>query len=153
MQGYDKGEKVSNEELLELDADVIIPAAIENQITAANADKIKAKIVLELANGPVTPEADRILFERGVLDVPDFLVNSGGVIVSYFEWAQDREGYFWTEEEVYKRLDAIVTRSFNDVMATQEKYTESGKKITPRTAAYIVAVGRVAAAMKLRGWY
>ncbi len=153
VQGYDKGEKVSNEELLELDADVIIPAAIENQITAANADKIKAKIVLELANGPVTPEADRILFERGVLDVPDFLVNSGGVIVSYFEWAQDREGYFWTEEEVYKRLDAIVTRSFNDVMATQEKYTESGKKITPRTAAYIVAVGRVAAAMKLRGWY
>ncbi len=153
VQGYEKGEKVSNEQLLELDADVLIPAAIENQITANNADKIKAKIVLELANGPVTPEADEILFERGVLDMPDFLVNSGGVIVSYFEWAQNMAGYYWTEDEIYKKLDTIITRSFNEVVATQKSYADKGKKISPRTGAYIVAVDRVAKAMKLRGWY
>ncbi len=146
-------EKVSNEELLEMDVDVLIPAAIENQITNANADKIKAKIVLELANGPVTPAADKILFERGILDMPDFLVNSGGVIVSYFEWVQNTQNYYWTEDEVYKRLDTIITKSFNDVLATQKKYKDNGKKISPRTAAYIVAVERVAAAMKVRGWY
>jgi glutamate dehydrogenase (NAD(P)+) len=146
-------EKVSNEELLELDVDVIIPAALENQITDANADKIKAKIVLELANGPVTPEADEILFEKGIIDMPDFLVNSGGVIVSYFEWVQNMYGYYWTQEEVYGKLDTIVTRSFKDVMASQKKYKSAGKKISPRTAAYIVAVDRVAKAMKLRGWY
>ena len=153
VQGYDKGEKITNEQLLELDADVIIPSAIENQITSANADRIKAKIVLELANGPVTPEADAILFERGVLDMPDFLVNSGGVIVSYFEWAQNMAGYYWTEDEVYKKRDAMITRSFNEVTATQKDYASRGKKISPRTGAYIVAVDRVARAMKLRGWY
>jgi glutamate dehydrogenase (NAD(P)+) len=153
VQGYEKGQKVTNEQLLELDADVLIPAAIENQITESNADKIRAKMVLELANGPVTPEADRILFERGVLDMPDFLVNSGGVIVSYFEWVQDIDGYYWTQDDVYNKLDKIMTRSFNDVIATQKKYAASGKKISPRTAAYIVAVDRVAKAMKLRGWY
>ena len=98
VQGYGKGQKITNAKLLELDADVLIPAAIENQITAANADRIKAKIVLELANGPVTPDADKILFEKGVLDMPDFLVNSGGVIVSYFEWVQDIGGYYWTQD-------------------------------------------------------
>ena len=146
-------EKVSNEELLEMDVDVLIPAAIENQITNANADRIKAKIVLELANGPVTPAADKILFERGILDMPDFLVNSGGVIVSYFEWVQNTQNYYWTEDEVYKRLDTIITKSFDDVLAAQKKYRDNGKKISPRTAAYIVAVERVAAAMKVRGWY
>lgn len=152
-QGKDV-EKISNQKLLELDVDVLIPAAIENQITAANADRIKADIVLELANGPVTPEADGILFERKVLDMPDFLVNSGGVIVSYFEWAQNLQGYYWTEDEVYKRLDTIMTRSFSDVIKTQKEYLEGKKaKISPRTAAYVIAVGRVARTMKTRGWY
>ena len=153
VQGYEGGEKITNEKLLELDVDVLIPAAIENQITGANADNIKSKIVLELANGPVTPEADDILFEKGILDLPDFLVNSGGVIVSYFEWVQNIQHYYWTEDDVYKKLDTIITRSFSDVMKTQQKYAESGKKISPRAAAYIVAVDRVAKAMKTRGWY
>ncbi len=155
LHGYDgkKYEQVSNSELLELDVDVLIPAAIENQITKGNADKIKADIVLELANGPVTPAADQILFEKGVLDLPDFLVNSGGVIVSYFEWVQNTQNYYWTEEEVYSKLDGIITKSFKDVFATQDAYKSQKKKISPRTSAYIVAVDRVAKAMKTRGWY
>ena len=155
MQGYDgkKTEQISNAELLELDVDVLIPAAIENQITKENADKIKADIVLELANGPVTPAADQILFEKDVLDLPDFLVNSGGVIVSYFEWVQNTQNYYWTEEEVYSKLDGIITKSFKDVFATQDTYKSQKKKISPRTSAYIVAVDRVAKAMKIRGWY
>ena len=146
-------EKISNEELLELGVDVLIPAALENQITKDNADKVKAKMVLELANGPVTPGADSILFERGILDLPDFLVNSGGVIVSYFEWVQNTQNYYWTEKEVYSRLDDIITRSFKSVVDMQAEYRSRGKKISPRTAAYIVAVDRVAKTMKLRGWY
>ena len=138
---------------LELDADILIPAAIENQITAENADKIRAKMVLELANGPVTPDADQILFEKGIFDAPDFLVNSGGVIVSYFEWVQNQEHYYWESDDVYKRLDKIITKSFNDVMKTKDDYTAKGKKISLRTAAYILAVSRVAQAMKTRGWY
>ncbi|MDE1860951.1 MAG: Glu/Leu/Phe/Val dehydrogenase, partial [Candidatus Micrarchaeota archaeon] len=150
VSGYPKAEKISNEELLELDVDVLIPAAIENQITMKNADKIKAGIVLELANGPVTAGADPILFERGILDLPDFLVNSGGVIVSYFEWVQDIDGFYWTENDVYKKLDTIITRSFKDVFDMQKLHKN---KISPRMAAYIVAVNRVATAMKDRGWY
>ncbi|MCL5100555.1 MAG: Glu/Leu/Phe/Val dehydrogenase [Candidatus Marsarchaeota archaeon] len=153
VSGYKGAQEVTNEELLELDADVLIPAALENQITGSNADKIKAKLVLELANGPVTPEADKILFERGILDMPDFLVNSGGVIVSYFEWVQNMEGYYWKLDDVYKRLDSIITSSFNDVIKTQKEYKSKGKKISPRMAAYIVSVDRVAKAMKSRGWY
>lgn len=153
VQGYKGTEDVSNEDLLELDVDVLIPAAIENQITGKNADRINAKMVLELANGPVTPDADKILFEKGILDLPDFLVNSGGVIVSYFEWVQNNSGEYWTEDSVYKKLDGIVTKSFNDMVAMQKEYKEKGKKITPRQAAYIIAVDRVAKAMKLRGWY
>lgn len=155
VKDYDgKGvERITNDELFDLDVDVIIPAAIENVITSKNADKVRAKIVLELANGPVTPEADKILFDRGVLDLPDFLVNSGGVIVSYFEWVQDIDGYYWTEADVYKKLDTIITRSFNDVFKTQKDYAAKKKKISPRMAAYIIAVQRVADAMKARGWY
>jgi glutamate dehydrogenase (NAD/NADP) (EC 1.4.1.3) len=155
VQGYsDKNaEKISNEKLLELKADVLIPAAMENQITGSNADKINVPLLLELANGPVTPEADEILFEKGVVDLPDFLVNSGGVIVSYFEWVQNLQGYYWDIDEVYSKLDKIVTKSFHDVMKTQTEYAAKGKKITPREAAYIIAVSRVAAAMKARGWY
>ena len=155
VQGYAGAgaQKVTNEKLLELGVDVLIPAALENQITAKNADDIKAKLVLELANGPVTPEADAILFEKGIVDLPDFLVNSGGVVVSYFEWVQNIGGYYWDRDDVYAKLDRIMTRSFKSVADTQADYTKKGKKISPRMAAYIVAVGRVAAAMKVRGWY
>ncbi|VVB77428.1 Glutamate dehydrogenase [uncultured archaeon] len=153
VQAYPGAEKITNEKLLELGVDVLIPAALENQITAANADRIKAKLVLELANGPVTPDADAILFEKGIVDLPDFLVNSGGVIGSYFEWAQNISGYYWTADDVYGKLDTIMTKSYKSVADTQKQYAGKGKKISPRMAAYIVAVSRVAAAMKTRGWY
>jgi glutamate dehydrogenase (NAD(P)+) len=146
-------EKISNEELLELDVDVLIPAALENQITAENADRIKARMVLELANGPVTPGADRILFERKIPDYPDFLVNSGGVIVSYFEWVQNTQNWYWTEDDVYKKLEGMMLRSFKSVTDAQKRYADAGKRMNLRTAAYTVAVGRVAKAMKARGWY
>ncbi len=139
---------ITNEELLELNVDVLIPAAVENQITSKNADKIKAKIVLELANGPTTPEADTILYKKGILDVPDFLSNSGGVIVSYFEWVQNINGYYWSLDEVNSRLDTKMSESFWDTINTAEKY-----KTLPRMGAYILAVDRVAKAMKARGWY
>ncbi len=147
------GSKITNEQLLETNVDILIPAAIENQITGSNASKIKAKMVLELANGPVTPEADKILSQRGIMDLPDFLVNAGGVIVSYFEWVQNNEDYYWSLDEVYSRLDKLVTRSFNEVMKTQEDYKAKNVKITLRDAAYIIALDRVAMAMKSRGWY
>ena len=153
VQGYEGGKKLTNEQLLESEVDILIPAAIENQITGKNADKINAKLVLELANGPVTPDADKILHERGILDLPDFLVNSGGVIGSYFEWVQNINGYYWSADEVYKKLDKIITKSFVDTMSTKKAYDDKGTKITPRTAAYIIAVDRVAKAMKARGWY
>ncbi len=153
VQGYEGGTEMTNEQLLESDVDILIPAAIENQITGSNADKIKAKLVLELANGPVTPDADAILHEKGVLDLPDFLVNSGGVIGSYFEWVQNIGGYYWSADEVYQKLDKIITKSFADTMAVKKEYEAKGSKITPRTAAYIIAIGRVASAMKVRGWY
>ncbi|OWP54260.1 MAG: glutamate dehydrogenase [Cuniculiplasma sp. C_DKE] len=148
VQGLEGTKNITNEELLELGVDVLIPAAIENQITAKNADKIKAKIILELANGPTTPEADEILFKRGVLDLPDFLSNAGGVTTSYFEWVQNIGGYYWTREEVYEKLDKKMTAAAEDVLATAEKY-----KVNPRTGAYVISVTRVAEAMKARGWY
>ncbi len=138
---------ITNEELLELNVDVLIPAALENQITGKNANNIKAKIVLELANGPTTPEADEILYKKGILDIPDFLANAGGVTVSYFEWVQNINGYYWTEQEVYDRLDQKMTGSFKDVMDAADEY-----KVDTRTAAYLVAVKRVADAVKARGW-
>jgi glutamate dehydrogenase (NAD/NADP) (EC 1.4.1.3) len=153
VTGYEGGTRVTNEELLEWDVDILIPSAIENQITGSNADKIKAKIVLELANGPVTPEANNILHENKVFDVPDFLVNSGGVIGSYFEWVQNKEGYYWTADDVYSKLDTIITRSYDQMEATRSKLKSHGKNVSPRVAAYVIAIERVAAAMKIRGWY
>ncbi|HUC38501.1 MAG TPA: glutamate dehydrogenase, partial [Candidatus Acidoferrum sp.] len=155
VQNYSSrgAQKVTNEKLLELKADILIPAAIENQIRADNADKIKAKLVLELANGPVTPEATAILFEKGIMDLPDFLVNSGGVIGSYYEWVQNVTGDYWDTDVFYAKLDKKITKSFNDTMAMQKEYAAKGQKINPRMAAYIIAVDRVAKAMKARGWY
>lgn len=145
--GFKGSKQISNEELLETDVDVIIPSALENQITEKNADKIKAKIVLELANGPTTPEADKILHKKGVFVIPDFLANAGGVTVSYFEWVQNSYGYYWEEEEVREKLDKKMTKAFKDVLEMAEKHN-----VDNRTAAYMVSVERVAEAMKLRGW-
>jgi glutamate dehydrogenase/leucine dehydrogenase len=128
--------------------DVLIPAALENQITIANAPTIRAKVVIEGANGPTTPDAHRHLHERGVFVVPDILANSAGVTASYFEWVQDRYGYFWTEKEVNERLEFKMREAFNAVLQTALKY-----KVDMRTAAYIVAISRVATVTRIRGMY
>ncbi|HHS98311.1 MAG TPA: Glu/Leu/Phe/Val dehydrogenase [Chloroflexi bacterium] len=138
---------ITNAELLELDVTVLIPAALENQITSANADRIKAKIVAELANGPTTPEADEVLFKNGVYVIPDFLCNAGGVTVSYFEQVQNAYDYYWDVETVHERLDKKMTAAFHAVHETAQEY-----KVNNRMGAYIVAVSRVAEACKLRGW-
>lgn len=138
---------VSNEELLELDVVVLFPAALENQITAANAANIKAKVVAELANGPTTPEADHILHNNGVYVIPDFLCNAGGVTVSYFEQVQNAYDYYWPVELVHERLDHKMTAAFHAVHDMSQK-----KNVHNRLGAYLVAVSRVAEAMKLRGW-
>jgi len=140
-------ESISEEELLELDVDVLIPAAIENVITGKNAPNIKAKIVAELANGPTTPEADDILYRGGVHVIPDFLCNAGGVTVSYFEMVQDFYRYFWDETEIHERLDKKMTVAYHSVLNTSREY-----KINMRQAAYVRAVERVVEAMRLRGW-
>jgi len=146
LTNYPGAKKITNEDLLELGVDVLIPAGIENQLTRDNAAKIKAKIILELANGPTTPEADLILHKNGILQIPDFLANSGGVTVSYFEWVQNLYGYYWSAEEVYAKLDAKMTNAFHSVYSQHQK-----EKVDMRTAAYMVAVGRVAEAVRLRG--
>ncbi len=140
-------EKVTNEEVLTLDVDILIPAAIENVITAKNAAKVKAKIVAELANGPTTPEADEILYEKGVHIIPDFLCNAGGVTVSYFEMVQNAYMYYWDEAEVYEKLDKRITAAYHSVLDTSRAY-----EVNMRQAAYVVAVKRVVDAMKARGW-
>jgi glutamate dehydrogenase (NAD(P)+) len=141
------GDKISSEEILELDVDILIPSAMENVITEKNAGKIKAKIVAELANGPCTPEADDILYKNGVHIIPDFLCNAGGVTVSYFEMVQNFNMFYWTADEVYERLDAKMTTAYHSVYDTHKEY-----KINMRQAAYVRAVERVVEAMKLRGW-
>ena len=138
---------ISNKELLELDCDILVPAAIENQITMANADNIKARIIVEAANGPTTMEATKLLSEKDVLLVPDVLGNSGGVIVSYFEWVQNNQGYYWTEQEVENRLEELMVRSFETVYKTSQ-----ARKIDMRLAAYMVGIKRMAEAVELRGW-
>ena len=145
--GFPGTEGITNESLLEEECDILVPAALENVITAKNASRIRAKIVAEAANGPTTPEADEILFKNKVFDIPDFLCNAGGVTVSYFEWVQNVYGLYWPVEEIHDRLDKIMTKAFNDVYDMHVKHN-----INMRMAAYILAVQRVAEAMKLRGW-
>jgi glutamate dehydrogenase (NAD(P)+) len=148
VEGFADAEPISNEQLFKLDVDVLIPAAIEEQITASNVRDIKAKLIVEGANGPTTPEAHKHLHERGVFVVPDILANAGGVTVSYFEWVQDRHGYFWEEHEVNYRLEAKMCQAFNAVLETAQKYN-----VDMRVAAYIVAINRVATVTRLRGMY
>jgi glutamate dehydrogenase/leucine dehydrogenase len=142
------GEKISNLELLELDVDVLVLAALENQITNKNADKIQAKYILELANGPVDFNADKILFERDIVVLPDILANAGGVVVSYFEWANNKSGNIFEEENLKKRLNEIMIKSFNEVYSLWE---ENKDKLTLREAAYVIAIKRILNAEKLRG--
>jgi glutamate dehydrogenase (NAD(P)+) len=148
VDGFPGGEAFDNERLWDLDVDVLIPAALENQITMDNAPRIKARIVIEGANGPTTPDAHAHLHERGIFVVPDILANSGGVTVSYFEWVQDRYGYFWELAEVNSRLEQKMCEAFDDVLQTSLKYN-----VDMRTGAYIVAIARVGTVTKLRGMY
>ncbi|HOM27647.1 MAG TPA: glutamate dehydrogenase, partial [bacterium] len=147
VTGFPGTSKITNEELLELDVDVLFPSCLENVISGENSKRIKAKIIAELANGPTTPEADEVLYSKGKFVIPDFLCNAGGVTVSYFEWVQNITGYYWKLEEVHNKLDEKMTKAFYDVIKVYEE-----KKISPRMAAYLVAVNRVVESMKLRGW-
>jgi glutamate dehydrogenase (NAD(P)+) len=148
LEGFDGGEKITNEELLELECDVLIPAAREDQITKDNAPNIKAKLIVEGANGPTTASADPILEEKGILVVPDIVANAGGVTVSYFEWVQDRMGYYWTAEMVNERLERMMLSAFENVYNTAKKYN-----VSLRLGAYILAVDKVAKTLKIRGIY
>ncbi len=147
VTGFPGAKAVSNEEILEIQADILIPAALEEVIHQSNAGNVKAKIVAELANGPTTPEGDDVLYKKGVYVIPDFLCNAGGVTVSYFEQVQNAYGYYWEEKTVNERLDGKMTAAFHAVHDASQKY-----KVKQRVAAYIVAVGRVAEACRLRGW-
>jgi glutamate dehydrogenase (NAD(P)+) len=148
LEGFKGATPISNEELLTLEVDVLVPAALENVITSRNAAKIRAKVICEGANGPTTAGADSILDEKGIFVIPDILANAGGVTVSYFEWVQDRGGYFWTEEVVNDRLTDIMRRSFADVLKLSTQH-----KVNMRTAAYMLSISRVATVHRLRGIY
>ena len=148
VQGFPGTTDITNAEVLEIDCDILIPAALENQITSRNADRIKASIVAEAANGPTTPEADEILYRKGVFTIPDILCNAGGVTVSYFEWVQDLNRDFWNEAEVNEKLKVIMTKAFRDTLMMSLK-----EEVNMRTAAYLLAVQRVADATAMRGLY
>jgi glutamate dehydrogenase (NAD(P)+) len=146
--GFPGSDEVTNQEILEVDCDILVPAALENQITKHNAPRIKARVIAEAANGPTTPDADEILHDRGVFLIPDILCNAGGVTVSYFEWVQDMQSFFWTEDRINDSLKGIMDRAFIDVHTMAERH-----EVDMRTAAYMVAVARVAEATTLRGLY
>jgi glutamate dehydrogenase/leucine dehydrogenase len=145
---YKAGDRITNEELITIKCDVLVPSALENVITLKNAAKVQARIIAEGANGPTAPEADEILQSNGVLVIPDILANAGGVTVSYFEWVQNIQEFFWSEEDVNRKLGEIMVRSFNEVFKIARDH-----KVTPRLAAYMLAVGRVAEAIQLLGLY
>ncbi|MDZ4259760.1 MAG: Glu/Leu/Phe/Val dehydrogenase [Gemmatimonadales bacterium] len=148
VEGYPGAEKVTNEELLTLKCDVLVPAALENVITSKNAANINARIICEGANGPTTAKADAILDKKGIFVIPDILANAGGVTVSYFEWVQDRGGYFWDEDVVNERLEKIMSKAFDEVVAMAEKH-----QVSNRIASYMLAIERVAAMHRMRGLY
>lgn len=148
LQGFPQAEAITNDDLLALPCTILIPAALENQITGRNADRVRARLVVEGANGPTTPEADAILHEKGVLVVPDILANAGGVVVSYFEWVQDLQFYFWDLDEVNRNLERVLVRAFGEVTSLAQQ-----EKVDMRMAAYMLAIQRVAEAMRLRGLY
>ncbi len=148
LEGYGKGDPISNEDILTLDVDVLLPAALENVITTKNAAKVKAKIVCEGANGPTTPGADAVLDKNGAFVIPDILANAGGVTVSYFEWVQNRGGYYWSEKVVNERLNDIMVNSFAEVLKLSTQH-----KVNMRTASYMLAISRVSTVHKLRGIY
>ncbi len=147
LLGYPGSKEISNEDLLTLECDILVPAAMENQINEKNAHKIKAKMIAEAANGPTTPEADKILNEKGIVVLPDVLANAGGVTVSYFEWVQNMYNYYWDKEEVDNKLEKIMVNAFN---RTHKKHQEAG--VSYRVAAYMVAIERLTEAMRARGW-
>lgn len=148
LVGYPKGKQITLEEFWALDVDIMIPAALENAIQEKEAKLIKAKLVAEAANGPITAEADAIFKERGIVVTPDILSNAGGVTVSYFEWVQNRYGYYWSEKEVEDKQEIKMVDAFNDIWALSQEY-----KVTLREAAYMISVKKVADVMKQRGWY
>jgi glutamate dehydrogenase (NAD(P)+) len=146
VAGFVNSDSITNEELLELDCDILVPAALENQITGENASAIKARIVAEAANGPVTPAADRILYDNGVFGIPDILTNAGGVTVSYFEWVQDQYGFFWGDSEVNQSLERIMVKAFHEVHEMAQRHS-----VNMRAGAYCLAISRVADATRVRG--
>jgi glutamate dehydrogenase (NAD(P)+) len=148
LEGYPNAERVSNTDLLEIECDILVPAATENQITSKNAHRVKCRVLAEGANGPTTANADRILKENGVFVIPDILANAGGVTVSYFEWVQNRMGFYWTERTVNERLEEMMVAAFNDVV----KYAE-GHNVNSRIASYMLAIDRVAYDIRIRGLY
>jgi glutamate dehydrogenase len=147
VTGLAHTQNITSAELLAMEVDILVPAALENQITLANADQVKARIVAEAANGPTTPEAGRIMTEKGILQIPDILCNAGGVTVSYFEWVQNIQNYYWTEEEVNAKLELMMVNAFNAVYKVHEQ-----RKVSMRRSAYMVAIKRLADAMTARGW-
>lgn len=148
VTGFPGAASMTNAELLTLECDLLVPAAIEQQITTENAGRIRARVIAEGANGPTTPEADAILRDRGIFIIPDILCNAGGVVVSYFEWVQDRYGYFWKEQEVRERLEEKMSQAFHDVLTVADRH-----QVDTRTAAYALGVDRIAEARRLRGLY
>ena len=148
LDGYRGGDRITNDAVLELPCDVLVPAALEKQLTVRNAPNVQAKLIVEGANGPTTPEADEIFNQRGIIVIPDIVANAGGVTVSYFEWAQDRSGYFWKESEVNERLADVLNENFARVSELAQM-----RGVTLRTAAYMLAINRVVQSMKVRGVY
>jgi glutamate dehydrogenase (NAD(P)+) len=148
LDGYRGGDRITNDAVLELPCDVLVPAALEKQLTVRNAPNVQAKLIVEGANGPTTPEADEIFNRRGIVVIPDILANAGGVTVSYFEWAQDRSGYFWKESEVNERLADVLNENFARVSELAQM-----RGVTLRTAAYMLAINRVVQSMRVRGVY